>query len=135
MGKKTQSPHISENCRARPRFQGWPVATNNRQGRPGLNESPVSVEALRLTTGPEVAPAKPAHAAGLPTLYKDRISRLLDRLDASLKPEDMNLPGFRFHALKGDRQGEYAVSISANWRLTFRFVAEDASDVNLEDYH
>ena len=60
------------------------------------------------------------HAAGLPTLYKDRISRWLDRLDASVKPEDMNLPGFRFHALKGDRQGEYAVSISANWRLTFR---------------
>lgn len=47
----------------------------------------------------------------------------------------MNLPGYRFHGLKGDRKSAYAVSVSGNWRITFRFVEGDAIDVNLEDYH
>jgi proteic killer suppression protein len=41
----------------------------------------------------------------------------------------------RFHPLKGDRRGEFAVSVSGNWRLTFRFEGEDAVAVTLEDYH
>jgi toxin HigB-1 len=64
-----------------------------------------------------------------------KISRLLDRLDASLKPQDMNVPGFDFHQLKGERKGTYAVSVSGNWRITFRFDGENAVDVDLEDYH
>jgi len=64
-----------------------------------------------------------------------RILRILDRLDASAKPEDMDLPGFDFHPLKGDRKGMYSVSVSGNWRITFRHQAGDAMDVNLEDYH
>ena len=47
----------------------------------------------------------------------------------------MNLPGFQFHALKGDRKGAYAVSVSGNWRIRFRLEGADAIDVNLEDYH
>ena len=65
----------------------------------------------------------------------DRILRVLDRLDAAARPEDLDLPGFDFHALKGDRKGTYSVSISGNWRITFRHEAGDAMDVNLEDYH
>ena len=65
----------------------------------------------------------------------DRILRILDRLDASARPEDLNLPGFDFHALKGDRKRTYSVSVSGNWRITFRHEAGDALDVNLEDYH
>ena len=64
-----------------------------------------------------------------------RILRILDRLDAAAKPEDLNLPGFDFHALKGDRKGTYSVSVSGNWRITFRHDAGDAIDVNLENYH
>jgi proteic killer suppression protein len=64
-----------------------------------------------------------------------RIERLLDRLDASTHPEDMNLPGYRLHPLKGQRKGTYAVDVSGNWRLTFRFDGEYAIDVDLEDYH
>ncbi|MDR2364647.1 MAG: type II toxin-antitoxin system RelE/ParE family toxin [Zoogloeaceae bacterium] len=55
--------------------------------------------------------------------------------DAAVKPEDLDFPGYRVHPLKGDRQGDYAVSVSGNWRLTFRFDGEDATDVDLEDYH
>jgi proteic killer suppression protein len=48
---------------------------------------------------------------------------------------DMNIPGFGFHALKGDRRGEYAVTITRNWRITFRWRGEDAVNVDFEDYH
>jgi proteic killer suppression protein len=47
----------------------------------------------------------------------------------------MDLPGFKFHALKGDRNGEFAVSVSGNWRIVFEFDGQDAVNVNLEDYH
>ena len=64
-----------------------------------------------------------------------RIVRILDRLDASGHPQDMNLPGYRWHRLKGSRKDTYAVDVSGNWRITFRFDGEDAIDVDLEDYH
>lgn len=60
---------------------------------------------------------------------------LPDRLDAAVKPEDMNLPGLGFHGLSGKLKGACAVSVSGNWRITFRFADADAIDVNLEDYH
>ena len=63
----------------------------------------------------------------------DGIRRILDRLDASVRPEDMNLAGFGFHGLSGKLKGAFAVS--GNWRITFRFADADAIDVNLEDYH
>jgi len=72
---------------------------------------------------------------GIPAQSAARIERILDRLDAGVAASDMDLPGYRFHPLKGARAGEYAVSVSGNWRLTFRFDGEDAIDVNLEDYH
>lgn len=64
-----------------------------------------------------------------------KIERLLDRLDAAKMPQDMNLPGWGFHQLKGNRKGTYSVSVSGNWRLTFRFEGSHAIDVDLEDYH
>lgn len=64
-----------------------------------------------------------------------RIERMLDRLDAAVKPEDMNIPGYKFHKLTGDRKGAYAVTVTGNWRITFQFDGEDAIDVDLEDYH
>lgn len=56
-------------------------------------------------------------------------------LNAARAPEDLNLPGYRFHALKGEAKGRYAVDASGNWRITFGFDGEDAIDVDLEDYH
>ena len=60
---------------------------------------------------------------------------MLDRLDAAARPDDMNVPGWRFHPLHGARKGRWAVAVSGNLRLTFGFDGEDAVDVNLEDYH
>jgi len=72
---------------------------------------------------------------GIPAQFAGRLARMLDRLDAALGPGDMDLPGYRFHPLKGARRETYAVNVSGNWRLTFRFEDGDAVQVDLEDYH
>ena len=72
---------------------------------------------------------------GVNAQHSVRIRRLLDRLDVVPVAEDMNITGWDFHELKGKRKGVYAVKVSGNWRITFRFEAGDAWDVNLEDYH
>jgi proteic killer suppression protein len=72
---------------------------------------------------------------GIGAAQADRLRRILDRLDAAARPEDMNLPGFRYHGLAGPRKGTYAVSVSGNWRITFGFEDGDSINVNLEDYH
>jgi len=64
-----------------------------------------------------------------------RLSRLLATLAASSAPHGMNVPGYRLHPLKGDRKGQWAVSVSGNWRLVFEFDGEDATNVDLIDYH
>ena len=71
----------------------------------------------------------------IPAQYAARIERVLDRLDAIVVPEDMNLPGYKFHELKGKRKGIYSVSVSGNWRITFRFDGDNVIEVDLEDYH
>ncbi len=64
-----------------------------------------------------------------------RVERILAALDLARLPEDMNVAGYRFHGLKGQGQGRYAVDASANWRITFAWDGDDAVDVDLEDYH
>jgi toxin HigB-1 len=64
-----------------------------------------------------------------------RIRRILLALDKARTPNAMNLPGLRFHALKGEGKGRYAVDASGNWRITFGWDGDDAIEVDLEDYH
>jgi proteic killer suppression protein len=71
----------------------------------------------------------------IPSDRAARIERLLDRLEAAERPADMNLPGYRWHQLKGDRKGTHAVDVSGNLRLTFKFDGGNAFDIDLEDYH
>ena len=72
---------------------------------------------------------------GIPTEHRARIERMLDRLDAAVRPGDMSIPGWRFHPLRGTEKGRWAVAVSGNPRLTFAFDGEDAIDIDLEDYH
>jgi proteic killer suppression protein len=65
----------------------------------------------------------------------DRIRRILLALDAATSSERLNVPGFRFHPMKGRDRGRYAVDASGNWHVTFAWEGEDATDVDLEDYH
>jgi len=72
---------------------------------------------------------------GLNPDYVVRLEDTLARLDASPTIEGMNVPSYRLHRLKGDLNGHWAVTVRANWRLTFRFENGDAFDVDLVDYH
>lgn len=74
-------------------------------------------------------------ARGIQAQQAARIARILDLLDNATAAEQLNIPGYSLHPLKGDRQSEWAMTVSGNWRITFRFEGEDAVDVNLEDYH
>jgi plasmid maintenance system killer protein len=56
-------------------------------------------------------------------------------ITGAMRPDDMNLPGYRFGRLKGDRAGTYAVTVTGNWRITFAFEGEDATGIDLEDDH
>jgi proteic killer suppression protein len=60
---------------------------------------------------------------------------ILGRLAASTAPRDMNLPGLHLHPLKGRSKGAWAVDVSGNWRVIFRFDGTDAVDVDYIDYH
>ena len=65
----------------------------------------------------------------------DKIERILARLDQASEPDDMALPGFRLHPLKGDLAEFWAVSVSGNWWVIWRFEGPDAADIDLVDYH
>ena len=67
--------------------------------------------------------------------HVEKLREILAVLDRSRGPDDMNIPGFRLHPLKGSLTGYWAVSVSSNWRVTFRFDNGDAVDVDYMDYH
>ena len=73
--------------------------------------------------------------AGVQAPYAERLRLILGRLSAATAPGDMALTGLDLHPLKGERKGTWAVSVSGNWRLTFKFVGKDADSVEYEDCH
>ena len=62
--------------------------------------------------------------------HRETVRDILARLNASAGPDDLNLPGFRVHPLKGDLAGFWAVTVRANWRIVFRFEDGHAVDVD-----
>lgn len=64
-----------------------------------------------------------------------RIRRILSALSAAVSPDELNLPGYGWHRLTGDRAGTYSVTVSRNWRLTYRWDEDGPFDIDLEDYH
>jgi proteic killer suppression protein len=71
----------------------------------------------------------------VPADMADRIEDVLAALDSARTPEDLDRPYFRLHPLTGDRKGQWAVTVRANWRIVFRFEGSDACDVDFVDYH
>ncbi len=67
--------------------------------------------------------------------HVDKLRDILARLDAAAAVVDMDLPGFRLHALKGDLKGFWAITVRANWRVIFRVTNGDVTDVDYVDYH
>ena len=73
---------------------------------------------------------------GIDARHAEKLRVLLTVLDAAARPDEVGrFPGARLHPMKGERKGQWAVSVSGNWRLVFRFRGEDVIDVDLVDYH
>lgn len=73
--------------------------------------------------------------AGIIPDHAPKLSRQLLRLDIAGSVDDVNLPGWRLHALAGELAGYYAIKVSGNWRITFKFEGEDVVLVDYVDYH
>ena len=67
--------------------------------------------------------------------HAKRLRLILARLNVAVEPRDMALPGLRLHELKGKLRGFWAVDVSGNWRVFFRFEGQDVFDVDYDDYH
>jgi toxin HigB-1 len=74
-------------------------------------------------------------ARGVLAEHAEKLRNILARLDAATTAEDMDLPGFQLHALRGGLKGFWAVTVRANWRVIFRFADGRAHDVDYLDYH
>lgn len=78
---------------------------------------------------------KSGSTAGVQASHVKKLRLILGRLNAASAVEDMDLPGLRLHQLSGKRSETWSVTVSGNWRVTFRFADGDAEVVNYEDYH
>ncbi len=73
--------------------------------------------------------------AGIQAKHAAKLRLQLFALDNAPQPGDMNAPGWQLHPLSGELKDHWAVSVSGNWRLTFKFEGEDAILVDYQDYH
>lgn len=72
---------------------------------------------------------------GIQAAHASKLRRILGLLDVAQGPQDMNVPSFKLHPLKGDLAGHWSVWVNGNWRMTFRFVESDVELVDYQDYH
>ena len=75
------------------------------------------------------------NAKGIPTELEKRTRARLEVIDTAIIIDDIRIPGYDLHELKGDRQGTWSIKVSGNWRITFTFQDNNAYDIDLEDYH
>jgi len=73
--------------------------------------------------------------SGIQPHHSAKLRRQLIRLDLAKNASDMNIPGWKLHALSGSLAGHYSVTVNGNWRMTFAFEGEDAILVDYQDYH
>ena len=75
-------------------------------------------------------------ARSLPPALVPKIRRIMTELNTARSPHDLRMPGgARLHPLRGNREGQWSVRVSGNWRIVFRFDNDEAVDVDLIDYH
>lgn len=73
--------------------------------------------------------------AGVQASHAMKLSLILTALDSAESPEDIQVPSLRLHELKGNRKSDWSMTVSGNWRVTFRFVSDGVELLNYEDYH
>ena len=79
--------------------------------------------------------AKSGHARRINPAWVEKIGRILGALHVAVSPQELAMPGFGFHELIVPREGTFAVWVTRNWRLTFKWDDAGPYNVNLEDYH
>ena len=72
---------------------------------------------------------------GIQTKHSRKLRMQLSALDTAQTIEDIDVPGYRLHSLKGSRKGLWSITVNGNWRVTFEFTDGNAYIVNYEDYH
>ncbi len=72
---------------------------------------------------------------GIQAIHAKRLREMLTALNAACGLQDLSRPSWRLHGLSGDRAGFYAMTVQANWRLSFRFVGTDIELLDYLDYH
>jgi proteic killer suppression protein len=87
----------------------------------------IKSKALKLFAKGDASKVNPA--------WQSRIRQILSALHVAEHPADLDIPGFDFHELKGDRKGTFAVKVTGNWRVTFGWDDDGPFAVDLEDYH
>jgi len=75
------------------------------------------------------------NSSGIQAKHKNKLRMQLTAIDTASTIEDIDIPGFRLHALKGDKENIWSITVNKNWRLTFKFINGDAYILNYEDYH
>jgi len=107
-------------------------------------KTPLDTETFKVTMKPMITHFihkglerfyKTGKSSGIQATHAKRLRLILTNLDQAESPQDMDLPDLRLHELKGSRKDIWSVSVSGNWRVTFRFAGRDAEIVNYEDYH
>ena len=73
--------------------------------------------------------------SGIQPIHSNKLRMRLAALDTAIVLDDLNIPGFRLHPLKGKMKEYWAIDVSKNWRITFQFIEGDVYVVNYEDYH
>jgi toxin HigB-1 len=73
--------------------------------------------------------------SGIQASHAKRLRMQLAALDTAQTIDDMDVPGFRLHPLKGNLAGRWSITVSGNWRLTFEFRDGNAYVLDYEDYH
>ena len=73
--------------------------------------------------------------SGVQPIHAKRLRMQLAALDTARAIEDMDIPGFRLHPLKGELQGRWSITVNGNWRVTFEFKDGNAYVLDYEDYH
>ena len=73
--------------------------------------------------------------AGIQAKHKNKLRNQLAALDTAIFINDMDLPGYKLHSLKGDKKNTWSITVNGNWRITFEFENGNAYIVNYEDYH
>ncbi|OGI04685.1 MAG: hypothetical protein A2104_01605 [Candidatus Melainabacteria bacterium GWF2_32_7] len=74
-------------------------------------------------------------SSGINPEHSEKVQNILLTIDSAVNIQDLNLPSFKLHQLKGSRKDIWSITVRSNWRITFRFENENAYILDYEDYH